>query len=91
MYQVGDEIIYTKKNRQQVLCNIMSVNDNSYDILYPERNVMFESLFIPIGSELTKGNMVIYKKKNKIYEAMVTYIDHQSKSAQIRIIKRNKF
>ena len=60
-----------------------------YDVLLTERNVLFENLYILMGSEIDKGSIVIYKKKHKTYEALVTVVDWVSNSAQIRIIQRD--
>ncbi|GAG88823.1 unnamed protein product, partial [marine sediment metagenome] len=62
---------------------------NTYDILLPERNVLFESIYVPFNAKLKEKDIVVYKKNNNISEAIVTKIDWNSESAQIQIIKRN--
>lgn len=87
--EIGSEVIWTDENNIERICEIISVNKNkSYDILLPERNVMFESIYEPYGPVLNSiktGDTIIYKTK----DAIITKIDWSSNSLQIRIIEKN--
>lgn len=97
--KVGEKVVYFDDNDIERICEIFKVNTYknpktgddcySYDILYPERNVPFESIFTVEGKQIKKGDIVYYQKKDIYFEAIVSTIDWSSSSAQLRIIKRN--
>ena len=67
-----------------------------YDILLSERNVPLEYIYTPINNNINnniivKGDVIIYKKRGRMYEALVNLVDWASSSAQIRIIQRNLY
>lgn len=93
--QIGDTVQYSDNNIARP-CEIWKTyqdkNGNEYyDVLLSERNVPFEYIYVPLGTNLTKGNIIIYKKHSSMYEALVTMIDWSSNSAQVRIIQRSLY
>ena len=90
-FEVGDSVVWYDHDIEKNAI-IYNVNDDgSYDILLlQERNVMFESIYTPISAnDIQKGDIVLYKKKNKINEALIDTIDWASSSMQVRFIIRN--
>ena len=89
---VGERVIWLDDTGIERICTIMSVNtDDTYDIILPERNVMFDSIYRSMvnDSPIVKGEIVIYKKQDKLYEAVVSKVDWSSNSLQIQIIAKN--
>ena len=90
--EIGETVLWVDSDNRSRRCVILSVNDNNtYDIILPERNVLFDSIYRPMESEnkISKGELIIYKKRNELYEALVSKVDWASKSLQIQIIMRN--
>lgn len=91
--KIGDKTFYIEDDVERE-CEIYRIYldefDNIYyDVLFNERNVPFESLYVQYGSKPKKSDEVFYKKGLNLYEAYVAKIDWNSKSAQIKIIKRH--
>ena len=86
---IGDKVVWTDQNGFDRVCEIIKVNKNkkelSYDILLPERNILFESVLNTNYNSILKGDKIKYKNK----DAVVTKIDWSSNSLQIRIIERH--
>lgn len=76
-------------NLHGYVAEIWQVHDTTYDVLLSERNVPFESIYTLLNSDLSKGDIILYKKQHSVFEAYVADIDWPSDSAQIRIIQRD--
>ena len=90
--EVGDQVIWQDDDKIERICTILSVNTNqTYDILLSERNVMYDSVYRLMTNDqpITKGERVVYKKNEKLHEAIVSKVDWGSNSLQIQIIMRN--
>lgn len=90
--KLGEEVIWDDPDGPSRLCTIIGQNSNgTYDILLPERNVLFDSIYrqMNIKELITKGEVVIYQKQHNFYEAVVSKVDWPSQSLQIQIIMRN--
>jgi hypothetical protein len=103
--KVGDSVIWNDENGISRICTILNNNEetSTYDILLPERNVMFKSIYTQFDKQLnndkqingnndekiTIGEIVIYKKGKELREAVVVDIDWASNSVQIQIINRD--
>ena len=91
MSSVGDMIEY-KYDNEEILAEIFNIYEqkNTYDTISPnERNVLIESIQDNDKKRLKKGDIVMYRKKDKNYEVYITKIDWNSQSAQVKIIHRN--
>jgi len=74
------------------VCDILKDNGRTCDLLLPERNVLLESLYYTVEndmSELKKGDKLYYYKNLEYLEAELVKIDHNSSSAQIRLIEKD--
>ncbi len=94
--QVGD-IVTWDINKNTRTCEIYNIYTDQeghtyYDVLLSERNVPIESIYVPFGTDkLSKGDVVLYKKLNDVYEAWVSKVDWNSNSVQIRIIQQRLY
>lgn len=92
---IGDTISWVDREHINRSGSIYKTNPNGgIDVLlFPERNVLFESLYKNITTEdpISKGSIVIYKKNGYMYEALVLAVDWPSKSAQIQVILRDLY
>jgi len=98
--KVGDSVIWNDENGISRICTILNNNEetSTYDILLPERNVMFKSIYRQLNhdkqvvnneNKITIGEIVIYKKGKEMREAVIVDIDWSSNSVQIQIINRD--
>ncbi len=95
--QIGDTVTWDIDRTTKRTCEIFNIYTDKdgyeyYDVLLSERNVLIESIYVPFKTDkISKGDIVLYKKRNDIYEAWVSKVDWNSDSAQIRIIQRGLY
>lgn len=93
--EIGEQVVWVDPNGFNRICTVLSVNrgdtEITYDILLPERNVLFASIYRSMENTepISKGETVVYKHRREVHEAKVSKVDWSSNSVQIQIIRRN--
>ena len=97
------EVLWRDETGMERICKIDNKtnktknNNNFYNLILPERNVLLEQLYFPENKdnqnkieddEIKKGMLLLYFKNDEYHEAYLSKIDWNSQSAQIRLIKK---
>ena len=81
-------IIQFRYDNEMIEGKIYNINGNYYDIVgLNERNVPLEMLTVKY--DMKEGDIVSYKKQNKVYEVYIIKIDQHSYSAYVKMLYRN--